>query len=1393
MFTYSIRRDDVGEWLTLGSDQVNSSNTVISKPLCTTDRTSATPTASFTIGCRDADKYRTTVDYILDAWKNLTKVHARIEKDGVIVASGYIDSSSLNIQSSAIPENLTLSIRDYIVDLDRKIESVNFVADKDDKDWTGGITVLQAVTKVLNFAGYIDEIICEPPVTRRIAHFSVTEDDGCTYREKIDKILFEAPGLVLWRNPETGKYHIRSLSGNTTDDLRLISYHVASKLKTKHSICDEDGVKVIYPTVNTEDRTVYTADINTGYNDEGIYQGVVLAPGDYWPENGDIQTTYLEYEKDLLDRPYQEKKSRLQNSDLDLLYVRDADMTFRASANLELPVINSIGLLKNPSFFPRKAMVLLHNGSDKNISLERLTITGKATYISKLNRMTLPFDAEDPREYESDYIFDEATAKEFAAFYFNHMTIGASVATWVEWEGASNLSELGESVMVRHKGTEKAQGYLICQIDDKSLSGGVRCRNVTAIAVTDYDAYTVRSETNLVSSGGKRIIAEEMQYYSSDGPYELAGGEWSNTASVSPDKYLWTRRHIIYSDGTHMYTDPIPNGTPGMSEKVEYAKNNDPTTHPVDDTDFVFNGEPLVFNGQSMTWSSIWTETAPAIGEGEYLWRRSKAVGSTTWTYTRITPESAVDFSLYCNPDLYKKNSRGVVSDSQRITVYAAPSLSITNPEKYSVTWSFLEEYENITKTDSGWSTTVYISYGVTIDKIGIQCFVSGIGTKELVIGSYQAGVTEPAYFSTGITPPAEDPLFPFIDGDYYLDISVQADGKYNNIPKVYKNGSWVDMTIYDEAYPQAMLNCCSDIFKDGNTNNVIRTESILYAYIKHLASENAMIDNLFARDIQLFDNGASVGQIRSQGYTDGQNKKGFIIKSDGTARFVDVTIDGNSKVGGDSIVEGTIINTDEDGVVVFRTNKETSETVTISGQAADGSTVPAAFMNSDFKAMLTSWLNGLTADTIYECSGGLAYSDTSYNITSIERVVNAPRTYSVRFNDYYDYSVQYHTGKLFDNIHAKPYKIDMVKGESTYKTEFQQIPRPDLPPGQYETVEYHVGLDFYVYIIDGATGDRIDVATLNSYNGNNAVQNFYVPAYSSLYVDFPSVGSYVYKHGYAEMTCKDAGNLTPGIKLQTTDHGEIDLTEIPETGINTKPQSFVVNGYGSKSIIFSASASWDIPKYYGLHYTQAPTLNVNSYVSFFTSKNFVINGKSYSVASIVFGKTYLKVNTTEGSFVLSNSDYLRQYSFSFSTKTTDKGLYALNVLPENGAQSNIGGIGTDQYGNQLRWNTVYCTTMDFINSNAGSRRELKENIKVFERDALDILNSTEIVSFNYKADREKTPKIGFIADDTDSAIAGKAHDVMDVTNCIGVLIKAIQQLSARITELEGELNGNGI
>jgi hypothetical protein len=85
------------------------------------------------------------------------------------------------------------------------------------------------------------------------------------------------------------------------------------------------------------------------------------------------------------------------------------------------------------------------------------------------------------------------------------------------------------------------------------------------------------------------------------------------------------------------------------------------------------------------------------------------------------------------------------------------------------------------------------------------------------------------------------------------------------------------------------------------------------------------------------------------------------------------------------------------------------------------------------------------------------------------------------------------------------------------------------------------------------------------------------------------------------------------------------------------------------------------------------------------------------------------------------------------------------------------------------------------------SSRTFKSDITNFDKDALEILNATQVVNFFYTNDN-LTPHIGFIAEDTPKELSGIFQSTMDVPSTVGVLIKAVQQLDARVKELEAKL-----
>ena len=85
----------------------------------------------------------------------------------------------------------------------------------------------------------------------------------------------------------------------------------------------------------------------------------------------------------------------------------------------------------------------------------------------------------------------------------------------------------------------------------------------------------------------------------------------------------------------------------------------------------------------------------------------------------------------------------------------------------------------------------------------------------------------------------------------------------------------------------------------------------------------------------------------------------------------------------------------------------------------------------------------------------------------------------------------------------------------------------------------------------------------------------------------------------------------------------------------------------------------------------------------------------------------------------------------------------------------------------------------------APSKRELKTGICSYEDDAVAAINDLDVVRFAYK-DCPESGRVGIIADDTHNAdFVGEQGDGLNLQNTIGVLLRAVQQLSQRLEAVE--------
>ena len=140
-------------------------------------------------------------------------------------------------------------------------------------------------------------------------------------------------------------------------------------------------------------------------------------------------------------------------------------------------------------------------------------------------------------------------------------------------------------------------------------------------------------------------------------------------------------------------------------------------------------------------------------------------------------------------------------------------------------------------------------------------------------------------------------------------------------------------------------------------------------------------------------------------------------------------------------------------------------------------------------------------------------------------------------------------------------------------------------------------------------------------------------------------------------------------------------------------------------------------------------------------------------------------------------------------------------IIPQYNNELNFGGSGSDSaiyFGYTARGSKGVITGAHFGNNDAnvqakvfaaGSSREIKHDIKDFDKSALDLLNNIKIVYYKYNNDETEKERVGFIAEDTDELFAFKEHNGMDINTCIGVLMKAIQELKKKRDKLEKEID----
>jgi trimeric autotransporter adhesin len=180
--------------------------------------------------------------------------------------------------------------------------------------------------------------------------------------------------------------------------------------------------------------------------------------------------------------------------------------------------------------------------------------------------------------------------------------------------------------------------------------------------------------------------------------------------------------------------------------------------------------------------------------------------------------------------------------------------------------------------------------------------------------------------------------------------------------------------------------------------------------------------------------------------------------------------------------------------------------------------------------------------------------------------------------------------------------------------------------------------------------------------------------------------------------------------------------------------------------------------------------------------KRSAIEGKRPSISQLELGE--LALNTNDGRV------FTRKYNVGIGSTVT-----LLNVWTENiggGAYYTEGNIGVGTTNPTAKFEvsgTVKATDFDSL-----SDKNLKQNIKPIDS-ALEKIISINGVSFEWKCNQE--PSIGVIAQEVENIfpelVNTEKYKSVNYNGLVGVLIAAVKELNAEVSELRAQINNNNL
>ena len=666
-------------------------------------------------------------------------------------------------------------------------------------------------------------------------------------------------------------------------------------------------------------------------------------------------------------------------------------------------------------------------------------------------------------------------------------------------------------------------------------------------------------------------------------------------------------------------------------------------------------------------------------------------------------------------------------------------------------------------------------------------------------------------------------------DGYSYTDTT-------QKVIMVYQSGAWQPITLSVDRASSILSLAEKDFWTlyDGSTEEEKATLWALYGYKKEIIASAIATERI---------------QMYGQGIIESANIDSSKVNAEGFLTEIGYRFEGatgtlratNSYISNGKFVNGTFTSIIIDGTSefhgtiqtnVFETQEENDTGNAMTAVSPNASTGSADAINAtEVKSNLQQWardnlvkstpnlvskrtvgnlnlFNGQTADSLIYMGESISSTPTVFKEEEVSDVTEETRlTWTNPFPCSIIISMGYerNTASHTETVDTYDWVLQYTSSFGTFEYPENVVPEDPQEGDEmliYTDIEWmgnywSATVNYYRYektgseeqefaeegtvelYIDGTqqsigwTGDQYEIQP------NSTVE----VVLGSVYIE----EDYNWYEGSAWLYWTESQNFKKGVLFFTGSTKKFYLDDMP-TGLRTSGNARLdVNGNTVLNCPLNSGTAWTYPsnayainKLFNFEWTVPPSTH-----------GLYNNISAYSVTIVPYNTsqpknlgTIQRVQTTANSLILYGSSgtenmnantYYRSFNISITPFSRLRGVYSENLNPKAHNTYSLGN-------SQAYWLEAYISTV----IQGSSKRAFKTNVSDFDKSALDIINATKIVNYTYKSDKKRNNHIGFIADDTPSELSGKDKDAMVYGDCIGVLLKAIQELSKKIEDLEG-------